>query len=48
MNKMEMNMLLNMLSEMDKKDLEMGIAKAQEVLKNKDANSIINDLGKNN
>ena len=43
-----MNMLLNMLSKMDKKDLEIGISKAQEVLKNKDASTIINDLGKNN
>lgn len=44
MNNFEMNALLKMLSKMDKKDLEAGIAKAQEVLKNKDANSILNDL----
>lgn len=46
MNKLEMNALLKMLSKMDKRELEEGIAKAQEVLKNKDAGSILNDLGK--
>lgn len=46
MNNFELNKLMSVLSKMDKKDLEKGIEKAQEVLKTKDANTIINNLQK--
>lgn len=48
MNNIEMNALLKILSKMDKKDLESGIAKAQEILRNKDANTILKDITPNN
>lgn len=35
MNKLDMNAIMKMLSKMDKKDLEVGLAKAQEILKQK-------------
>ena len=35
MNKLDMNAIMKMLSKMDKKDLEGGLAKAQEILKQK-------------
>ena len=35
------------IAKMDKKDLEHGISKVSEMLKNNDANSIINDIKKN-
>lgn len=50
MNNINMNMLMNMLSKMDKKDLEKGIAQANEILKSKDKNEIWKQLNntKNN
>ena len=42
-----MNMLLNMLSKMDKKDLEKGIEQANKILKSKNKDEILNDLKKN-
>ena len=39
--------LMNMLSKMDKKDLEQGLNKVSQMLKNKDADSIINEIKKN-
>ena len=42
-----MQMLLNMLSKMDKKDLEKGIAQAKQILNSNDKNDIIDNL-KNN
>lgn len=36
MNNFDMNTLMKMLSKMDKKDLEAGLAKAQEILNQKD------------
>ena len=35
MNNLDMNAIMKMLSKMDKKDLEVGLAKAQEILKQK-------------
>lgn len=40
--------LLQMLSKMDKKELEAGIAKANQILKSKDKNEILKDINKNN
>lgn len=36
MNNLDMNALMKIISKMDKKDLEVGLAKAQEILKEKD------------
>ena len=47
MNNVNMNMLLNMLSKMDKKDLEKGIEQANKILKSNNKDDIINQL-KNN
>ena len=38
MNNMDMAKLLSMLSKMDKKDLEQGLAKASEILKAQENN----------
>lgn len=46
-NNMNMAELMAMLSKMDKKDLEQGISKVSQMLKNNDANSIINEIKKN-
>ena len=35
MNNLDMNALMKIISKMDKKDLEAGLAKAQEILKQK-------------
>ena len=48
MNNMNMNMLFNMLSKMDKKDLEKGIEQANKILNSKDKNQIIDKLKNNN
>lgn len=45
-NNMNMNMLLNMLSKMDKKDLEKGLAEANKILNSKNKEEILNDLQK--
>lgn len=47
MNNMNMNMLLNMLSKMDKKDLEQGIAQANKILQSKDKNEIMKQINNN-
>ena len=39
-----MNMLLNMLSKMDKKDLEKGLEQANKILNSKNKDEIINEL----
>lgn len=45
MNNVDISKLLSALSKMDKKELEEGIAKANEILKSKDKNSdIVNKL----
>lgn len=46
-NNSNMQMLLNMLSKMDKKDLEKGLAQAKQILNSNDKNDIIDNL-KNN
>lgn len=38
MNNLDMNAIMKMLSKMDKKDLEAGLAKAQEILNQKKDN----------
>lgn len=48
MNSMNMNMLLNMLSKMDKQDLEKGIEQANKILNSKNKNQIIEQLKNNN
>ena len=48
MNNMNMNMLFNMLSKMDKKDLEKGIEQANKILNSKDKDQIIDKLKNNN
>ena len=44
MNNINMNMLINMLSKMDKKDLEKGIEQANKILNSKNKDQIINDI----
>lgn len=48
MNNNNMNMLLNMLSKMDKKDLEKGLEQANQILKSKNKDEIINQIKNNN
>ena len=48
MNSFDMAKIMSVLSKMDKKDLEEGIAKAQKILQSKNTNEIINDIKKNN
>lgn len=47
MNNMDMGSLMNLLSKIDKKDLEKTIAKASEIMNSKDKDKIIEDLTKN-
>ena len=47
MNNLNMASLMQMLSKMDKKDLEAGIAKANQILLYKNKNDVINELNKN-
>ena len=47
-NNIDISKLMNMLSKMDKKELEQGLAKAYQVLNSKDKNQIINDITNNN
>lgn len=44
MNNADMSKLMDMLSKMDPKELENGIAKANEILKNNNKNEILNKL----
>lgn len=46
MNNVDMAKLMSILSKMDKKDLEEGLAKASQILNSKDKDSIINDIQK--
>lgn len=46
-NNIDMSKLLQALSKMSKSDLEAGIAKANEILKNKNKNDILNEVNKN-
>ena len=46
-NNIDMGTLMSMLSKFDKKDLEKGIPKANEIMNSKDKDKIIEDLTKN-
>ena len=46
-NNVDMAKLMSILSKMDKKELEEGLNKASQLLNSKDADSIINDIKKN-
>lgn len=46
-NNIDISKLMNMLSKMDKKQLEEGLAKASQVLNSKDKDKIINEITKN-
>lgn len=48
LNNIDISKLLNMLSKMDKKQLEEGLTKASQVLNSKDKDKIINNITKNN
>lgn len=43
----DMAQLMNLLSKVDKKDLQKGIEKANEIMKSKDKEDIINEIKKN-
>lgn len=45
---MNMNMLLSMLSKMDKKDLEKGLEQANKILNSKNKDEILRDLKNKN
>lgn len=44
MNNMDMNELMKMLSKMDKKELEQGLAQASKILNSPAADKIINNI----
>ena len=46
--KLDMAQLMNMLSKMDKKELESNLSKVSKMLNSKDADNIINQIKKNN
>ncbi len=43
-NNFDISQMMNMLSKMDKKDLEAGIAKANQILQTKSKDEILRDL----
>ena len=45
-NNIDMGSLMNLLSKMDKKDLEAGIKKAKEIMNSSDKDKIIEELSK--
>lgn len=47
MNNMDMGMLMNMLSKMDKRQLEQGLSKLNSVLSSDEKEKILNELQKN-
>ena len=47
-NKLDMAQLMDMLSKMDKKELESYLSKVSKMLNSKDADNIINQIKKNN
>ena len=47
-NNMDITKLMSMLSKMDKKDLEAGLAKASQMLSSKDKENIMNAFKNNN
>lgn len=46
-NNFDMKQILNMLSKVDKKDLQYSIQKANEIMKSEKRDEIINELKKN-
>ena len=48
MNNLDVNELMKMLSQMDKKDLEKGLAQASKIFNSPDADKIINNIRNNN
>ena len=46
-NNFDMAKMMDMLSKMDKKDLEAGIAKANQILQSKSKQEILNEINKN-
>ena len=48
MNNMDMAKLMNMLSQMDKKELEQGLTKVDQILNSPEKDKIINEINKNN
>lgn len=46
-NNFDMSKMMAMLSKMDKKDLEAGIAKANQILQNKNKDEIMREISKN-
>ena len=48
MNNMDMAKLMNMLSQMDKKELEQGLTKVSQILNSPEKDKIINEINKNN
>ncbi len=47
-NKIDMAQLMNIISKMDKKDLENNLSKVSQMLNSKDADNIISQIKKNN
>ena len=47
-NRMNMNLLLQMLSKMNKKDLEKGIEQASKILQSENKEDLLNQLNKTN
>ena len=48
MNNMDMAKLMNMLSQMDKRELEQGLKKVAQILNSPEKDKIINEINKNN
>ena len=46
MNAQDMSMMMEMLSKMDKKDLEKGLSQVSKILQSKDADKIITEIRK--
>ena len=46
-NNLDMAKLMSMLSKMDKKDLEEGLAKASKILQNNNKEEILKEINKN-
>lgn len=47
MNNLDMASLMQMLSKMDKKDLEAGLAKANQILQSKNKDEVMKEINKN-
>ena len=45
-NNFDMNALMNMLSRMDKKDIEKGMSQISQMLNSKDKDKILNEIDK--